>query len=180
MGRGLEGDVTDLESKRIIGNMTPKFKEGEYEGGISLGLDELQVTIATTSAQIEEKTDAAPVILLGVILGVIVFAVIVSPFTPLGGEGDSRIRGLWVPKKDSKWGTKTIGKIDKEYFLPIIPPAMTSFIPIIPPAMTSSIPRKPRSHDDDSSTSSSFSSSSWGGISFGGGSFSGGGATGSW
>ena len=42
VGRGLEGAVTDAASARVIRNiMTPAFRAGDYEGGITTGLDAL-------------------------------------------------------------------------------------------------------------------------------------------
>lgn len=38
VGRGLEGDLTDLYSKRIIDEIRPYFKDGDYGNGLALGL----------------------------------------------------------------------------------------------------------------------------------------------
>src|SRR6266581_3032674 len=40
VGYGLEGTLTDVASSRIIRNlMTPKFKAGDYDGGVQAGVD---------------------------------------------------------------------------------------------------------------------------------------------
>ncbi len=42
VGRGLEGAIPDLYAKRIIQeNITPKFKQGDFAGGLNDGLDSL-------------------------------------------------------------------------------------------------------------------------------------------
>lgn len=38
VGQGLEGDMTDAMSKRIIDQMTPYFKEGRFGDGLKIGL----------------------------------------------------------------------------------------------------------------------------------------------
>lgn len=42
VGYGLEGSLTDASSRRIIGDtITPRFKEGDFYGGISAGIDQM-------------------------------------------------------------------------------------------------------------------------------------------
>ena len=42
VGYGLEGALTDVTSKRIIDEIiTPKFKAGDFAGGISAGVDRI-------------------------------------------------------------------------------------------------------------------------------------------
>lgn len=42
VGRGLEGALTDLASNRIIQEtITPRFREGDYAGGINAGIDRM-------------------------------------------------------------------------------------------------------------------------------------------
>lgn len=46
VGRGLEGDLTDAESGRIIRNtITPQFKKGDYYSGISLGVQDIAAQV---------------------------------------------------------------------------------------------------------------------------------------
>jgi len=50
VGYGLEGTLTDALSKVIITNaMTPRFKTGDFAGGISRGVDDI-ITVLTTDA----------------------------------------------------------------------------------------------------------------------------------
>jgi uncharacterized protein len=46
VGQGLEGSLTDLYSKRILGSLKTYFKSGDYSGGINHGLDQI-ITIIT-------------------------------------------------------------------------------------------------------------------------------------
>ncbi|MDH4260212.1 MAG: TPM domain-containing protein, partial [Gammaproteobacteria bacterium] len=42
VGRGLEGALTDLVSKRIIADtITPLFRQGDYAGGIAAGVEQM-------------------------------------------------------------------------------------------------------------------------------------------
>ena len=50
VGYGLEGTLTDALSKVIIANaMTPRFKAGDFNGGVSRGVDDI-ITVLTTDA----------------------------------------------------------------------------------------------------------------------------------
>jgi len=50
VGYGLEGTLTDALSKVIISNaITPRFKTGDFGGGISRGVDDI-ITVLTTDA----------------------------------------------------------------------------------------------------------------------------------
>ncbi len=47
VGRGLEGDLTDVRANRIIRNViTPKFKTGDYYEGIKEGVNSIQLAVA--------------------------------------------------------------------------------------------------------------------------------------
>ena len=46
VGRGLEGKLTDLVSGRIIRNeIVPRFKQGDFDGGILAGVDAIAATV---------------------------------------------------------------------------------------------------------------------------------------
>ena len=50
VGYGLEGTLTDALSKVIIANaITPRFKAGDFSGGIARGVDDI-ITVLTTDA----------------------------------------------------------------------------------------------------------------------------------
>lgn len=53
VGNGLEGDITDLESGHIIRDViTPKFKTGDYYGGISDGVSRIQAAVEGEAAPV--------------------------------------------------------------------------------------------------------------------------------
>ena len=55
VGYGLEGTLTDALSKVIIINaITPRFKEGDFSGGVTRGVDDI-ITVLTTDASEWEK-----------------------------------------------------------------------------------------------------------------------------
>jgi uncharacterized protein len=66
VGYGLEGTLTDALSKIIIANaIAPRFKAGDFDGGIARGVDDI-ITVLTTDAEEWEKKpslrlDAQPV-----------------------------------------------------------------------------------------------------------------------
>ena len=45
VGRGLEGDLTDLKARHIIDEVKPFFKNQDYDNGIALGLDLMAKTL---------------------------------------------------------------------------------------------------------------------------------------
>lgn len=56
VGRGLEGDLTDVRANRIIRNViTPKFKQGEYYQGISDGINSIQLAVAAKADPASEQ-----------------------------------------------------------------------------------------------------------------------------
>ncbi len=58
VGYGLEGTLTDALGKVIITNaITPRFKAGDFSGGISRGVDDI-ITVLTTDASEWEKRPA--------------------------------------------------------------------------------------------------------------------------
>jgi uncharacterized protein len=87
VGYGLEGTLTDALSKVIIANaITPRFKAGDFSGGISRGVDDI-ITVLTTDAsewqqrpqlRLDAQQTADPtnwiligaLIILGILLGV--------------------------------------------------------------------------------------------------------------
>jgi uncharacterized protein len=58
VGYGLEGTLTDALSKIIITNaITPRFKDGDFSGGIARGVDDI-ITVLTTDSTGWEKRPA--------------------------------------------------------------------------------------------------------------------------
>ena len=56
VGYGLEGTLTDATSKIIIANaVAPRFKAGDFNGGISRGVDDIITTLTTDSADWQKR-----------------------------------------------------------------------------------------------------------------------------
>jgi len=50
VGRGLEGSLTDAQSKRILQDvMAPHFRQGDFYGGLSAGVSAIQTVVAQES-----------------------------------------------------------------------------------------------------------------------------------
>jgi uncharacterized protein len=86
-GYGLEGTLTDALSSVIISNaMTPRFKAGDFNGGIVRGIDDI-VTVLTTDAsewqkrpslRLDNANEAGPanwIVLVLFIIFIVLFAV---------------------------------------------------------------------------------------------------------
>ena len=58
VGYGLEGTLTDALSKVIITNaMVPRFKTGDFSGGIERGTDDIITVLSTDSADWQKRPD---------------------------------------------------------------------------------------------------------------------------
>ena len=58
VGYGLEGTLTDALSKIIISNaMAPRFKTGDYGGGIERGVDDVITVLTTDSAEWQKRPE---------------------------------------------------------------------------------------------------------------------------
>jgi len=89
VGYGLEGTLTDALSKVIITNaITPRFKTGDFSGGISRGVDDI-ITVLTTDASdwqqrpslrldSQQRADPTNWVLIAALIA-LVFMLIVSP-----------------------------------------------------------------------------------------------------
>lgn len=89
VGYGLEGTLTDALSKVIITNaIAPRFKAGDFAGGITRGVDDIIIVLTTDSSEwqqrpslrVDREPASAPVnwLVIVVIIGVIGL-MIVSP-----------------------------------------------------------------------------------------------------
>lgn len=77
VGRGLEGDLTDVRANRIIRNViTPKFKEGKYFEGISEGVNSIQLAVVAkpdpAAAKTSESVDWGAIVSTAVFIGIAV------------------------------------------------------------------------------------------------------------
>lgn len=56
VGYGLEGTLTDALSKVIITNaIAPRFKEGDYSGGVARGVDDIITVLTTDSSEWQQR-----------------------------------------------------------------------------------------------------------------------------
>jgi len=91
VGYGLEGTLTDAISSVIIANaITPRFKAGDYGGGISRGVDDI-ITVLTTDAsewgerpsvRLDRQEGSDPVgwILIGILVVVVLLSIVSRRF----------------------------------------------------------------------------------------------------
>ncbi|MGX4806798.1 TPM domain-containing protein [Bradyrhizobium guangdongense] len=179
VGYGLEGALTDVTSRRIIDEViTPKFREGDFAGGISAGVDRMMrvvdgepLPVPSRSVNFANLDDIGPAVpfvlfaslvvggflraLLGRLLGSVATGSVIGVLALLilGSGALALLAGI-------------IGFV-------------LSFIADLFPASTGSS-RGGSWSGGSSSGGWSSGSSSGGGFSGGGGSFGGGGASGSW
>jgi uncharacterized protein len=181
VGYGLEGALTDVTTKRIIDEViTPKFKSGDFAGGISAGVDRM---IAVING--EKLPEPAPAHWDGASLDDfnpfwIMFALAASGILrgALGRFAGSAATG----------GVITVvawflfGSLALAFAIGILAFVFTLFIDMVPSGGGGSRGTRGGWSGGSSggSWSSGSSSGSSGGFSGGGGSFGGGGASGSW
>jgi uncharacterized protein len=181
VGYGLEGALTDVTSKRIIDEIiTPRFKTGDFAGGITAGVDQIIKVIdgeplpapdewKGNSNAFDQLFEYAPFLLFGV---VICGGILRSIFGRLFGSlatGGIVTAVVWF----------VLGSVVFGGILGVVAFVFT----LISEAFTSGGGgRRGGGYvgGGGSSWSSGSSSSSGGGFSGGGGSFGGGGASGSW
>jgi len=61
VGRGLEGALTDAQSKRVLQDvMAPHFRQGDFYGGLSAGISAIQTVIAQESLPPAERAKHQP------------------------------------------------------------------------------------------------------------------------
>ena len=115
VGYGLEGTLTDALSKIVIANaMAPRFKAGDFGGGVERGVDDI-ITILTTDAaewqkrpQIREEPGAFDQLLPLLIFGLVIFIILRSMAGPRRmGPGGGSTRGgplIFLPPGGGSWG----------------------------------------------------------------------------
>lgn len=185
VGKGLEGRLTDIETKMILDSIVrPEFKAGRPGGGFLKGCQAVIEKMTATKEEPKEQAvsnsektpsgGSAGIILL-VFAGGAVFVIIV--LVKLSEEKTRKRRSTYVPSSYTP-STYTPPSQPSTYIPPIIVAPPPIFREDTPP------PRRRSSSDDDSSSSSSWgssssssSSSSDSGSSFSGGDSGGGGAS---
>ncbi|GAA0564547.1 TPM domain-containing protein [Rhizomicrobium electricum] len=104
VGYGLEGDLTDAQSKLIVENlMLPAFRKGDYDGGILAGTVNVLRTIGGNPTGAEaiprpQRDEGSPLGAFPIILIIIFFVVFgrhLWPLLLLGGLGGGGGRGGW-------------------------------------------------------------------------------------
>jgi len=89
VGYGLEGTLTDALSKVIITNaITPRFKAGDFSGGIARGIDDIITVLTTDASEWQQRpalrldrqlTEGPPDWLIWLALSAFVFLLVVWP-----------------------------------------------------------------------------------------------------
>jgi len=96
VGYGLEGTLTDTISKLIIVNaIAPRFKTGDFNGGITRGVDDIITTLTTDQSEwakkpdLRQQDDQAPgwLIALIAIFFIIIFIIVIRNGGGRGGPG---------------------------------------------------------------------------------------------
>ena len=115
VGYGLEGVLTDALSKIIIANaVTPRFKAGDFNGGVTRGVDDI-VTVLTTDQSDwqkrpelrgEPQADAFDAILPIIVFGIFLFVAISMMRNARSQAAQARQRGrvIILPPMGGGWG----------------------------------------------------------------------------
>lgn len=180
VGYGLEGALTDVTSRRIIDEViTPKFREGDFAGGISAGVERMMrvvdgepLPVPSRSVNFSNLDDIGPLVPVALFGSLVVGGFLRALLGRLlGSVATGSAIGLlaWL-----MLGSGALALLAGSIGF------VLSFIADLFPASTGSSRGGSWSGGSSSGGWSSGSSSSSGGFSGGGGSFGGGGASGSW
>ena len=181
VGRGLEGDLTDIQSGRIIRNViTPHFKKNDFYGGIKDGVNSIQLAVAgipDPKAEKASQSTSSPWETIQTFLFFIVFGIIWL--------------GSMLARSKSWWGGGVVGFVaglGTIITTHVHPLSVIGTIVLIVLGLLFDfvVSRNYHEHKADGTLPSwwagggSFGGGSSSGGSFGGGGFGGGGASGSW
>jgi uncharacterized protein len=112
VGYGLEGTLTDATSKIIIANaVAPRFKAGDFNGGVTRGVDDIITTLTTDSADWQKRprvrTEENEPAVIGFIVPLFILAVFIVIFVALvrqqGGIGRALLY-MWLSSGTSRGG----------------------------------------------------------------------------
>ena len=187
VGRGLEGDLTDIRASRIIRDvMTPQFRNGNYYGGLSAAVDSIQRAVSKQADPKLSSTTTSNKSSGGFLESVFYLIFFV-------GAGLSWLSSMLARSK-SWWGGGIIGGVIGVLFMVLFTWQVWTIILtilMIPLGLLFDflVSRNYQSHKANGTLPSwwagggNWTSGSGGGFSgggFGGGGFSGGGASGGW
>ena len=95
VGYGLEGDMTDAISSVIINHdMVPRFKTGDWSGGLALGIDDVDKVIGGDGRQIVERVQNQSAPDIENWIPIIIFIIIVIIILSNGSRGR---RAIFIP-----------------------------------------------------------------------------------
>ena len=181
VGYGLEGALTDVSSRRIIDEViTPKFREGDFAGGISAGVERMMRVVdgeplpvpsrSVNFANLDDIGPAVPVVLFAsLVVGGFLRALLGRL---LGSVATGSVIGLVA--------LLILGSGALALLAGIIGFVLSFIADLFPASTGSSRGGSWSSGSSSGGWSSGSSSSDSGSFSGGGGSFGGGGASGSW
>lgn len=188
VGKGLEGDLTDSESGRIIRNtITPQFKKGDYFAGISMGVQDIAAQIEGRPGD-DMSTKAAGSTDIGGFAEAFAFLLFI-------GLGILSWFASMLARSKSWWAGGLVGGVVGLLLILVSAWALWAIILTVILAISGlildwAVSRNFANHTARGETASwwaggpwiggSGGSGGWGGGGFGGGGFGGGGASGSW
>ena len=105
VGRGLEGAIPDALAKRIIAEtIAPRFKQGDFAGGVSAGVTEIGRLIEGESLPApwkdghteasEPDLDWIGTLIIAVVVGLVVSAIVGRFFGAIGGGAGAGVWGM--------------------------------------------------------------------------------------
>lgn len=114
VGYGLEGTLTDALSRIIIANaIVPRFKAGDFAGGIERGTDDIVTVLSTDTSdwqarpEFRAQEEGGELDVTTVIVGVLILIIV---FTYLNRQMGRRVGGrpgggiVFLPTGGSSWG----------------------------------------------------------------------------
>lgn len=103
VGYGLEGTMTDVQSRLIQNNtMKPKLKAGDTAGAIKAGTDDAILVLTQDKAGLPDRlkpaaqTDASESAIVWFVVLLIIFVVVISMIRRRGGGGDGGFLSGWT------------------------------------------------------------------------------------
>jgi uncharacterized protein len=114
VGYGLEGTLTDAISKLIIVNaIAPRFKAGDFDGGITRGVDDIITTLTTDSSEwqkkpvVRDEDDSSGAFIAFAIIAIVVIFLIARRFGQHGGPGGFIGSGFSAGASSGGWSSSS-------------------------------------------------------------------------